>query len=134
MASLTAAEAEPHSSNIMRCTVLGLSAGRRLAAGANTFPPSHRAPAGSSSIRGLSQQGRQARLLKTGWIHSFGGTQTARHAAINGRCILEGHVHADWRHTGCGTCGCPASLARTPSSAVPGGHLLLHNATTASCS
>ena len=66
-----------------------------LAAEANTKTPSGRAPAGSSSIRDLSQQRRQQQLLKTGCVDSLRAAQTARHANIDGCCMVEDTVRAD---------------------------------------
>lgn len=104
-----------------------------MAAEASTTHPSGRAPAGGSTTRDLGQQGRQEWPLKTRWLDTLGAAQAARHTAIDGRCIMEGHVHADLQHRGSGICGCPARSAHTPRSAVPGRHLLLHIATATCC-
>ena len=130
----TAADAEPHNTNKLQWVAPDSEGCTQLDVNATSDPPLGRSPAGSSSIRDLSQQGRLERLLKTGCVDSLRATQTVRHAAIDGCCMVEDSVHADLQHRGGGTCTDSASLACVQRSAASGRHLVLHIATTPCCS
>lgn len=134
MKSPTAAGVEPCNSNILHWMGLGSKGSAQVGGRGYHNPPSGRAPAGGSSTRDHSQQGRQEQLRKTGWVDSPRATQTIWHAAINGCCMSEGHTHANLQHSRIGTCGCAVSLACVSSPAVPGRHLLLHIGITPCCS
>jgi hypothetical protein len=133
MESLAAAEVKPHNGSMMRWNGRGLESSAQVGGRRVTTPPNGRAPAGSSNTQDLSQQGRRERLLKTGWVDTLRTTQTAGHAAVDGRCTLWDGVHADLQHSGFRTCGCPVSLACVSSAAVSGRHLLQHIAITPCC-